>query len=69
MSERRYAKADDEERARILDAARIDPSTVAPFVRREAKDRGRDAVPPEPHDEDLYDERTDLGPIDPLLRR
>jgi hypothetical protein len=69
MSERRYAKADDEERARILDAARIDPSTVAPFARREAKDRGRDAEPPEPHDEDLYDERTDFGPIDPLLRR
>lgn len=67
MSERRYAQADDEERARILDDVRLDPTAVAPLAKRATK--ARDDEPRDPQDEDLYEEWTDLGPIDPLLRR
>ena len=67
MSERRYAQADEDERARILDAVRIDPTAVAPLAKRAAK--VHDDEPRESPDDDWYEEWTDLGPIDPLLRR
>lgn len=66
MSERRWEQADEPERARILDAARIDPAGVAPMARRE---RGRGVDDRRgPVDEEFLDEWTDSGPIDPLLR-
>ncbi len=66
MSERRYERADADERARIVESARIDPSTVAPLAKRQPKGRVPDDAG-EPGDE-VFDEWTDLGPIDPLLR-
>jgi hypothetical protein len=66
MSERRWEQADEAERARILESGRIDPATVAPLTRREAArpvSDDRRAV-----EDEMLDEWTDLGPIDPLLR-
>lgn len=70
MSERRYERASDEERARILEAARIDPQSVTPLTRRHAKaDRRDDEFDDESESpDDFVDDWTDLGPIDPLLR-
>lgn len=66
MSERRWEQADESERTRILDAARIDPTNVAPLAKRERVRRDDDRQGPV--EEEFLDEWTDLGPIDPLLR-
>lgn len=66
MSERRWEQADEPERARILDAARIDPTSVTSMARREPVRRDDDREGPV--EEEFLDEWTDLGPIDPLLR-
>lgn len=66
MSERRWEQADEPERARILDAARIDPTNVSPMARRE-RIRGDDDRQG-PVEEEFLDEWADQGPIDPLLR-
>jgi hypothetical protein len=78
MSERRFDRADDEERARILDGARIDPTTVAPLIRaardHDRRSVGRDGRPSGVAGEDWADEEwfddgeSDPPSIDPLLR-
>jgi hypothetical protein len=70
MSERRYERADADERTQILESARIDPLSVPPLTRRQPKGRkgGNDDNEPDHGDDEFYDEWTDLGPIDPLLR-
>ena len=70
MSERRYERASEEERAQILEAARIDVHSVKPLARRHDKaDRRDDHVDDENElQDDFLDDWTDLGPIDPLLR-
>lgn len=66
MSERRWQQAGEDERARILEEGRIDPTTVSPLTRREAARSATDDQAP--IEEEMLDEWTDLGPIDPLLR-
>jgi hypothetical protein len=70
MSERRYRHANEVDRARMLDEARIDPSTAAPLAKRAPRGVSKPNDQALHEDDDSVDDGgwLDAAPIDPLLR-